>query len=174
MSLPLQTRVLLAGDTLTRAEVHRLLMRAKRTQRTRDYLLLLLLHRYRLSSTDVVRLRRDHFDLVGGRLLMKRTFRMVACRFAAKDLQDIKSYLASRRDLGPWMFVSRNGRGAGAAGGHEKAAGPFPPPTLVTVCRLADRSGNSLARTVAHQPPRREAAYRIGRLFHFTAKRCLQ
>jgi integrase len=105
MSTPLQNRVLLAGDTLTRAEVHRLLMRAKRTQRTRDYLLLLLLHRYRLSSMDVVRLRRNHIDLVGGRLLMKRTFRMVACQLGAKDLQDIKTYLASRRDLGPWMFV---------------------------------------------------------------------
>jgi site-specific recombinase XerD len=35
---------------------------------------------------------------------------MVTCQFAAKDLQDIKFYLASRRDVGPWMFVSRNGR----------------------------------------------------------------
>lgn len=103
-------RVLIAGDTLTRAEVHRLLMRAKRTQRIRDYLMLLMLDRYALSTMDIVRLRRDHIDLERGRLRMKRTSRMVERQIGDKDLQDIKFYLESRSDLGPWMFVSRNGR----------------------------------------------------------------
>jgi integrase len=98
------------GDTLPRAEVHRLLMRAKRTQRIRDYLMLLMLHQYALSPMDVIRLRRDHIDLDRGRLLTGRMSRTVERQIGAKDLQEIKLYLASRSDLGPWMFVSRTGK----------------------------------------------------------------
>jgi hypothetical protein len=72
MCTPLPSRLLTDGDTLTCPEVHRLLMQAKRTRRMRDYLLLLLLDRYDLSSMDIVRLRRDHIDLERGRLLIRR------------------------------------------------------------------------------------------------------
>jgi integrase len=110
MSAPLPSRLLTAGDTLTRAEVHRLLMRAKQTQRIRDYLMLLLLDRYGLSTMDIVRLRRDHIDLERGRLLMRRMSRTVERPIGAEDLHEIKLYLASRSDLGPRMFVSRTGK----------------------------------------------------------------
>jgi type 1 fimbriae regulatory protein FimB len=110
MSTPPKNRTLTARDTPTNAEVHRLLMRARQTQRARDYLLILLLNRYHLSSMDIVRLRRDHIDLVQRQLLMKRGFRTVECQIAAEDLEDFKLYLESRRDLGPWMFVSRTGK----------------------------------------------------------------
>jgi integrase len=85
-------------------------MQAKRTRRMRDYLLLLLLDRYDLSSMDIVRLRRDHIDLERGQLLIQRMSQTVERQISAKDLQEIKLYLASRSDLGPWMFVSRTGK----------------------------------------------------------------
>jgi integrase len=57
---------------------------------------------------DIVRLRRDHLER--GRLLMRRMSRTVERQIGAEDLHEIKLYLASRSDLGPWMFVSRTGK----------------------------------------------------------------
>jgi integrase len=68
------------------------------------------LDRYDLSSMDIVRLRRDHIDLERGRLLIRRMSRTVERQISANDLHEIKLYLASRNDLGPWMFVSRTGK----------------------------------------------------------------
>jgi type 1 fimbriae regulatory protein FimB len=96
-----------AKDYLSPAEVAKLLDAAKTGRHgVRDYLLLLMTYRHRVSET--IGLRRDELDLDRARLWVRRLKGGLSVEqpIAGDELRAIKRYLAMRADALPWLFVS--------------------------------------------------------------------
>jgi integrase len=92
-------------------ECRRFLAAAKKGSK-RDYALLLLAYRHGLRASEVGLLRREHVDFGANRLRITRLKRSLGGDhpLAPDEAQAIRSYLRTRKDALPYLFLSRNRR----------------------------------------------------------------
>lgn len=96
---------------LSAQEVRRLLKHAKANSK-RDHALLLLSYRHGLRASEVGILRKDDVNFGANRITIRRLKRSLGGDhpLAPDEGQALRSYLRSRQDSLPYLFVSRNMR----------------------------------------------------------------
>ena len=92
-------------------QVRRLLRAARRSSR-RDHALLLLAYRHGLRASELGLLRRENVDFAANRIRILRVKRSLGGDhpLAPDESQALRSYLRSRKDALPYLFLSRNRR----------------------------------------------------------------
>ena len=96
-------------DFLNEVEMHRLLEAAKDSRNgVRDHLMILMIWRHGLRVSELIGFRRDALNLAQARVWVSRRGNSVSAEHPIRrdELQAIKSYLQTRSDNLPWMFVS--------------------------------------------------------------------
>lgn len=99
-------------DFLSDAEVEQLRKAARRGRYgERDDALILLMYRHGLRVSEAIRLRRDDLNLTEARIEVRRLKRGLDVQhpLAGDELRAIKSYLRSRDDRLPFLFLSERG-----------------------------------------------------------------
>ncbi|MEQ1695747.1 MAG: tyrosine-type recombinase/integrase [Hyphomicrobiaceae bacterium] len=99
-------------DFLSEGEVEEL-RKAARSGRhgERDDVLILLMYRHGFRVSEAIRLRQDELNLKEARIEVRRLKRGLDVQHpvAGDELRAIKSYLRSRADRLPWLFLSERG-----------------------------------------------------------------
>jgi site-specific recombinase XerD len=101
-----------AKDFLSDAEVELLRKAARRGRHgERDDALILLMYRHGLRVSEAIRLRRDDCNLTEARIEVRRLKRGLDVQhpLAGDELRAIKSYLRTRDDRLPFLFLSERG-----------------------------------------------------------------
>jgi integrase len=96
-------------DFLDETEIATLREAVKRGRHgIRDHLLVLMMYRHGLRVSEAIGLRRDDINLDQARLWVRRLKNGLAVEqpITGDELRAIKSYLATRLDRLPWLFVS--------------------------------------------------------------------
>jgi integrase len=99
-------------DYLSEAEVEALRLAARRGRHgQRDDLLILLMFRHGLRVSEAIRLRRDQINLKEARIDIRRLKRGLDVEhpIAGDELKAIRSFLRTREDRLPWLFLSERG-----------------------------------------------------------------
>jgi len=99
-------------DFLSEGELELLIAGARRGRHgERDALLILLMYRHGLRVSEAVRMRIDQLHLSEARIDVRRLKRGLDVQhpLAGDELRAIKSYLRTRSDRLPWLFVSERG-----------------------------------------------------------------
>ena len=99
-------------DFLDSTEMDRLLKAAKKGRYgQRDHLLILMMYRHGLRVSEAISLRKDSINLKTSRLWVERLKGGLSVEHPIEgdELRLIKSYLGTRTDNLPWLFVSERG-----------------------------------------------------------------
>jgi len=99
-------------DYLTTAEMDALLASGKKGRfGNRDYAMLLTTYKHGLRVSELCSMKRDDLDLNGGRLWVRRKKAGLSTTqpLGGDELRALRSYLRSRKDGLPWVFLSSQG-----------------------------------------------------------------
>lgn len=99
-------------DFLDATEIDRLIKAAKKGRHgQRDHLLILMMYRHGLRVSEAISLRIDNINLKTARLWVERLKGGLSVEHPIEgdELRLIKSYLGTRKDNLPWLFVSERG-----------------------------------------------------------------